>query len=257
MQPRNDGAGSNPPAGGSSANTPATNPLAGGLPNQTPATPQGQPAGTSSAGSNPPAGGSSDKPENQTHAPNGTRPDVEAEWKRENQALRKRLEALEAEKKAEEDAKLTESERKDKQLAELQRANAEHAAERQQWLLERAVIDEANVRRLHDVQATVLLLRQEYGDQLDYDEHGVPVNVSKMLDRLLEKRAWLAAPEPPPPPQAPNSGRMGSPPRTPTGQYASARNAANPTPVPPSEWPTLNEIQWSQPKYNPGEPGEK
>lgn len=237
------GPGSNPPAGGSGTNAPTANPLAGGQSPQTPAPSAGQPAGN--AGSNPPAGGSSGQPENQT-----TAPDVAAEWKRENQALRKRLEALELEKKAQEDAKLTEAERKDRQLAELQRAQSDYEIEKQSWLLERAVIDEANTRRLNDVQTTVMLLRKEYGDMLDYDDNGRPKNVGKMLDYLLEKKPWLAAPEPQAPqaPAPPNSGRMGSPPRTPTGQYASQRT---PTPVPPSEWPTLSQIEWSKPRYGP------
>jgi hypothetical protein len=240
-----NGADSNPLTGGSSANTPPTNPLTGGSAPQNPAPPNvGQPAGNT--GSNPPAGGSSEP-----GTPQAVPPEVAAEWKRENAALRKRLEALEQEKKAGEDAKLTADERKDKQLAELQRKDYDNSLERQTWLLEKEIVSRAQQLRLNSVDATVTLLRAQYGDQLDYDERGKPVNAEAMLARLIEKNPWLQAPEQAPSQQQPNSGRVGSAPRTPTGQYA----PKPPESVPPDKWPTLSDIQWSQPRGDLGTGG--
>ncbi len=234
------GAGSNPQVGGSSANTPAANPQVGGLPNQTPAS-TGQPA-SSQTDSNPQAGGSGleRKPS----------PDVEAEWKRENQALRKRLEGLEADKKASEDAKLTEQERLTKRLADAERALSDNAIERQLWHLKDAIAEQASQLRLQNVKATVALLRSEYGDQLDYDEQGKPTNAGVLLVRLVEAMPWLRAPEAEPPQQqSPYAGRTVSPARTPNGQYAPAR-PQQPS-VPPEKWPSWNEIEWTQPGQKP------
>src|SRR5258708_37395697 len=97
------GAGSNPLAGGSSANAPATNPLAGGSPTPNPAQ-SGAPA--AGAGSNTLAGGSSD-PQNPTppidNAPISA--DVYREKSHSERVLRQRLKEREAQTKGQERSK--------------------------------------------------------------------------------------------------------------------------------------------------------
>src|SRR5262245_48527508 len=108
MNPHGNGAGSNPPAGGSSAGNISANPTAGGLNSQNPA--QGVPAGQQS-GSNPQAGASPNGPNTPQQEDGPVARDVYNERVRAEQALRKRVLDLEERAKREEDAKLSEGER--------------------------------------------------------------------------------------------------------------------------------------------------
>ncbi len=236
------GAGSNPLAGGSSANAPATNPLAGGSPTPNPAQ-SGAPA--AGAGSNPLAGGSSD-PQNPTplddNAPISA--DVYREKARSEAALRQRVKDLEAKFKAQEDAKLTEQERTAQRVQELE-------AERPTWLarlkdaaLQRVV--DARVRERNLVDPAIILAvlsKAEFADQIDYDDNGNPVNAEYQIDRAVEKYpSLLQPPSSPQQNQPPNSGRQVSPPRPPAGQFVNQRYAAPQAPIPYAQFERLGDL---------------
>jgi hypothetical protein len=263
----NPGAGSNPLAGGSGANPSAANPLAGGQQTQTPAqVGTNSPAGAQ-AGSNPPAGGSSgDQNTAPTASDADTAPisrDVYNERVRAEAALRKRVQELEAYRTAQENAKLTEQERIQKQLDAYQQQEAEWLIERQQLRMHSVV--EAQVREKNLVapaNVVYAILMSEYADELDYDQDtGMATNAGDKINRLVEKYPWLVKQPTQAPP--PGSGRSVSPPRNPvTGQYApqqqqvgqqagqqqqpSQQQLQDIKPVRRS----LGEIEWSKPGEN-------
>lgn len=231
-----NGAGSNPLAGGSNANTPPTNPLVGGSANLTPA--QGAPDGKQPA--NPLAGGQNadqNAPENENISP-----DVFREKMRSEAALRKRVQELEERVKREEDAKLTDDQRRAKALEEYQEKERAWLSEKKAMRLQSAVENRTRERNLVDPKAVATLLQTEYGEQIDYDEDGTPRNAEYLVDRLIEKYAWLV--RPPETPAPPNAGRNVAPNRSPSGQYTPQRPA---TPKPVEQWAKLGDYDWSKP----------
>jgi len=241
----------NPQAGGQNANPPATNPQVGGSPNLNPA--QGAPAGV--VGSNPQAGGSNDP---QTNAPDDSNApvtrDVYNERVRAENALRKRVQELEAYRTAQEDAKLTQQERDKKALDEFTAKEAAWLVERQSMRLARIVDARVRERNLVDASAVRAILMAEYADQLDYDDEGNPTNGEYLIDRAIEKYPFLV--QTPPVSQPPGSGRPVSPPRTPAGQYAPRQPAQQQQQsVPPAQWPRLGDIDWTKPGGGQGPAG--
>jgi hypothetical protein len=254
------GAGSNPPAGGSSAfPNPATNPPAGGSPSQTPAQHTGgsnPPA--AGAGSNPPAGGSSNQqathettPESQKttdeNAPVSA--DIYREKVRSEAALRRRLQELEQKVQAQEDAKLSEQERLSRRVQELERDKNQWVQDRRQLRLQRALDPVTRELNLVDSNAALTLFLAEFADQIDWDDDN-PLNADYLFRNCINKYSFLKAPPASPQQQTPNAGRAASPPRAGGGGGMSARPPAahaNAEPKPTGQWSRLSDIDWTKP----------
>jgi hypothetical protein len=224
-------AGSNPPAGGSSASQTVTNPPAGGSPTQTPA--PGAPA--ADAGSNSQAEGSSDpqapSAENDENTPVARArfnevARSEALLRKERTELRARLQKLE-------DAQLSDQERDKKRLTEAEAQVQETARANQGLRLQIAIADYAREHGLQDPAAIKSLLMDEHRDDLADDPD--LENIAHYISLVVEKHPVLAKSSTP---QPPSSGRSVSPPRTSSGQYTQRQEE----PKPPKEWKPLGAL---------------
>ena len=119
---------------------------------------------------------------------------------------RKRLRELEAKVKADEDAKLTEQERLQKRIAELERKDTEY----QQTLQERTVRYEvmlmANKLGIVDPDAAFRLLDVS---SLEFDDDGKPNNIEKVLKKLVSDKPYLIGGNSLASPTNPAQGRIG------------------------------------------------
>jgi hypothetical protein len=243
------GAGSNPPAGGSGASQTTANPPAGGQPFPTPAQ-TGTPAGPG-APANPPVGG---------QAP-GQAPSPEAddapvprhlfnEVQRSDRAKGKRIEELEKWVQAQKDAQLTDAERKDKIIADYQAKEADWQIREQNDRLLKAVDAVREKYQLADSEDTMTLLRKYFGERIDYDETGRPENIDFLVGQLVEQKPHLKRFESTP--QPPSSGRIASPSRNAaTGRYTPAPPPPQPRKLGPGD--SLSTIDWSQPTPRSGQ----
>ncbi len=102
---------------------------------------------------------------------------------------RTRLSELETKVKASEDAKLSETERTAKRLAELEREQATYQRERQERTLKYETMLAANKLGIVDPDAAYRLLDLS---QVEFDGDGQPKDVEKHLQRLLKDRPYLA-----------------------------------------------------------------
>lgn len=102
---------------------------------------------------------------------------------------RKRLRELESKVKADEEAKLTEQERLQKRLAELERAQADWERERQEILLQRHIENTAAKLGIIDPEAAWKLIDLK---EVDFDEDGKPKNLETLLRALIQKKPYLA-----------------------------------------------------------------
>lgn len=110
--------------------------------------------------------------------------------RREAAEYRKRLRELETKVKADEDAKLTETERLQNKVAEYERLQADHERERQEWALRRAVDTAAAKLGIIDADAAYKLLDLA---ELEFAESGAPKNLDKVLANLVKARPYLVA----------------------------------------------------------------
>lgn len=88
-----------------------------------------------------------------------------------------------------EQAQMSELERANTRLAELEAQNAAAAVQRQEALLKAAVMGEATRRQLHDPDAALRLLDHA---KVEYDDLGNPTNVADAMDELLKAKPYLA-----------------------------------------------------------------
>ncbi|MEM4406545.1 MAG: hypothetical protein QXS68_05815 [Candidatus Methanomethylicaceae archaeon] len=102
---------------------------------------------------------------------------------------RRRLRELESRVKAEEESKLTEQEKLQKRLAELEKAQADWERERQEILLQRYVENAAVRLGIIDPEAAWKLLDLK---EVEFDEEGKPENVEALLRSLIQKKPYLA-----------------------------------------------------------------
>jgi len=109
--------------------------------------------------------------------------------RREAAEYRKRLRELETKVKADEDAKLTEAERLQHRLAELERQQAEYERERQERTLKYEIMLAANKLGIVDADAAYKLVDLA---QVEYAEDGTPKNLDKVLANLVKARPYLA-----------------------------------------------------------------
>lgn len=102
---------------------------------------------------------------------------------------RKRLRELEAAVKKQEEAKLSETERLQQRLAELEKEQAEWQRERQERTLKYEVMLAAGKLGIVDAEAAYKLLDLS---AIEFDEDGNPTNIEKALRDLIAKRPYLA-----------------------------------------------------------------
>ena len=103
---------------------------------------------------------------------------------------RKKLRDLEAKVKADQDAKLSEAERLQNRLAELEREQAMYQQERQERTVRYEVMLAASRLGCVDPEAAFQLLDWA---SLEFEDDGKPKNVDKALADLLAKRPYLRA----------------------------------------------------------------
>lgn len=103
--------------------------------------------------------------------------------------LRKRLKELEDQKRQIDEAKLSETERLQKRLAELERKEIEYQQSLQARTLEYEVKLHAARLGVVDPEAAYRLLDVK---QIEFDEDGKPVNVEKVMRELIAKKPYLA-----------------------------------------------------------------
>jgi hypothetical protein len=101
---------------------------------------------------------------------------------------RRRLRELEARVKAEDDRKLTESERMARRVAELEREQTEYLAERQERVVRYEVMLAASKLNIVDPDAAFRLIDLA---NLEFDEDGMPKNLDKALKELVKARPYL------------------------------------------------------------------
>lgn len=101
---------------------------------------------------------------------------------------RKRLRELEGKVKADEEAKLTEQERLQKRLAELERKETEYQMALQARTLEYEVKLRAAQLGIVDPDAAYRLLDLK---QIEFDEDGRPANLDKVLKALITAKPYL------------------------------------------------------------------
>lgn len=138
----------------------------------------------------------------------------------ESASLRKRIAEFEAAQKAADDAKLSDQQRLEKQLATYQEQLAALQIEQQTYRLAREIAKHAPSLNLIDPDAALLMLQA--GGEVDCDDAGHPTNVAKLLEKLVAEKPYLIASNVTRPPAPPSSG----------GATHPARSAA-PPPAPP------------------------
>lgn len=115
---------------------------------------------------------------------------------------RRKLRELEAKLKADEEAKMSEQERLQKRVAELERQVIEYQEMLRRRTLEYEVKSQASKMGVVDPDAAWRLIDIT---TIEYDEDGRPKNLEKTLKALISARPWLlgnsAAPSPTNPPR--------------------------------------------------------
>lgn len=110
------------------------------------------------------------------------------EFEKTAKAQAKELEQLRKAQKEADDAKLSEQERLQNRVKELEAETAKHAEERRALLVRTAVEREARKLNLVDEEAAFKLL--DLG-AIEFDDGGTPKNVDKLLKKLAEAKPYL------------------------------------------------------------------
>ncbi|MEZ0396827.1 MAG: phage scaffolding protein [Anaerolineales bacterium] len=118
---------------------------------------------------------------------------------------RKRLRELESKVRADEEAKLTEQERLQKRLVELERKETEYQMALQARTLEYEVKLHAARLGVVDPEAAYRLLDLK---QIEFDEDGKPMNLEKVLKELVTKKPYLVGATNAASPMNPAQGRV-------------------------------------------------
>lgn len=103
---------------------------------------------------------------------------------------RKKLRALEQEVKRRDDEKLSETERLQARLAELEQERTTYQTERQERILRYETMLAASKLGIIDPEAAYKLLDVS---QIEFDDDGAPKNLERCLHALLEAKPYLAA----------------------------------------------------------------
>ena len=148
---------------------------------------------------------SQDRPQDgSTTEPQGGEEKFDAEYVR---GLRKEAAQYRTRLKALEDAKLSDQEKSQKRLAELERAAAEASSNLQQRVMEYEVKLAASRLGIVDPDAAWRLID---ASSLEFDESGKPKNLDRVLNELLKDKPWLSA-QPTARNGAAGSGTQGNP----------------------------------------------
>lgn len=115
-------------------------------------------------------------------------PSLDRKLARENASWRKRVRDLEAQLKAREDADLSEQERAQRQMIELQEALESTRKQMRDTRLSATVAAEATKLGIVDVDAAARLLDT---DSLDYDDATGWTGIPEALRDLTQERPWL------------------------------------------------------------------
>jgi hypothetical protein len=118
---------------------------------------------------------------------------------------RKRLRELESKVKAEEESKLSEQERLQRRLAELERKETEYQLALQARTLEYEV--KLNAARLGVIDPEVAYRLLDL-KQIEFDEDGKPINLEKVLRELIVKKPYLVSSGASSSPTNPAQGRV-------------------------------------------------
>lgn len=111
-----------------------------------------------------------------------------AELRREQAANRKRLQALEAAQQAAEEASLSELQKAQKRVADLERQAAEFQVREQERTLQLATIEAASRLGFRNPDLAARLLDRS---EIEYGEDGQPKNVAKLLKALADSEPYL------------------------------------------------------------------
>lgn len=134
------------------------------------------------------AGGQTIPPEPELQGGEEKNPVVQR-LKAEAAEYRRRLRELETKVKADEEAKLSETEKLQKRLAELERQQATYERERQERTLKYETMLAASKLGIVDPEAAYKLLDLA---AIEFEEDGTPKNVERALRELIAKRPYLA-----------------------------------------------------------------
>jgi hypothetical protein len=143
-------------------------------------------------------------------------PETARKLQSENRAMRRRVEELENAAKEAENAKLDETERLRRKVAEQEQALTAAQAERRELVTRSAVERAARQLNIVDEDAAYRLLD---ADAITYGEDGQPTNVDAALKKLISQRPFLVSQPPTPTPPAPVP--VGATPRPSNGQQLS------------------------------------
>lgn len=149
-----------------------------------------------------------------------------SELRRENASHRTKLKQFEDVQAAAELAKLSETEKLQRQYDQAQQQLAELQIEQQQYRLAREIARHAPSLNLIDPDAAALMLTAS--GEIEYDAEGKPTNVAKLLEKLVAEKPYLVASNVRSPIGLPSSGGATNPPRG--GLAAGQQNQPRPDP---------------------------
>lgn len=147
--------------------------------------------------------------------------------------------ALEARIKEFEDAQLSEAEKQQARIAELEAREAQWAQEKRDTALRLAVTEKAGELGITSPRLALAALR-ESGKAVEYDDTGQPINVGDVLTQLLEEEPALAGVTPKPKPPVVNAGD-GNNNQPPPALTADELEAAAARGISPDRWAALKE----------------
>lgn len=207
--------------------------------NETLASPQADEAPTTAST---PAPAATNTPEPQAGEGKETTISLEEARKLRSEAanLRKRLKGYEDAEQAARDAQLSEVELSKKQLADLQTKYDAYIKTTQERIVRYAVERAAAKLNIIDPEAAATLLNRA---ELEFDNDGTPTNATKLLERLIKNKPYLA-----PPAQTPASPAQTAEPTKPAAPAIPAMNPgrttiqAPTTPASPGRIPRLNDV---------------
>jgi hypothetical protein len=152
------------------------------------------PNGTSPQGETPTTPGNGETPGTTTLSPADLQKEIErltASLKRANKEAKDEREAandLRKFKEQIESQQMTEKDRLEKQLADLQKAHEDYRISTQQRLVTQELRVQASDLGFADLSDALRLI--DYAE-LDYDEDGVPTNARKLLEKLAKDKSYL------------------------------------------------------------------
>lgn len=114
-----------------------------------------------------------------------------ADLRKENASFRTRLKALEKVEEDRQTASLSDIEKRDRRIAELERENADHLARATESTVRMVVLDTA--ARL-GFRSPELAYRALDHAALEFKDDGTPRNVEKLLNELLDREPYLGKP---------------------------------------------------------------